>query len=193
MQNQEISFQNTIWLCKSKQMISVKLVVVLIVVAIANFPLVVSADSYKFNELSKLVKKIIENEETPSVLWIKTCWSKSDEIVFIKSTVSLVQIVDSSAQINLSFEDEAVSAQWFFVDISCEQNSDFLMNVQPRYFAHPYRWIIAGATDDSIQNLTLLTDSNVILANQNAESKQYDLKQGKAFSHECFFPPALNC
>lgn len=152
--------------------------IILFFVAFVSFPVHISGGSYKPKELSKVVQNIIKNEEIPSVLWIKTCWSKIDEINFVKKTAIPVQIATSTTSIDLSFEDEVVKAQWFFVDISCERNSDFLSNVQDRYFAHPYRWIIAGADSYSIQNLTLLPDSNVIIAHQNTELKEYDLKQG---------------
>lgn len=152
--------------------------IILFFVAFVSFPVHISGGSHKPKELSKVVQNIIKNEEIPSVLWIKTCWSKIDEINFVKKTAIPVQIATSTTSIDLSFEDEVVKAQWFFVDISCERNSDFLQNVPDRYFAHPYRWIIAGANSYSIQNLTLLPDSNVIIAHQNTDGKEYDLKQG---------------
>lgn len=172
------------------QMTSTKQII-LFFVAFVNFPALISGGSHKSKELSKVVQNIVKNEGIPSVLWIKSCWSKIDEINFVKNTAIPVQIATSTTSIDLSFDDEVVEAQWFFVDISCERNSDFLSNVQNRYFAHPYRWIIAGADSYSIQNLTLLPDSNVIIAHQNTGIKEYDLKQGSMqiiiFEFFCIF------
>lgn len=148
-------------------------------IAFVNFPMLISADAgFKYSELSKIVKNVIGNDETPSVLSIKTCWSKSDEFNFVKNSAFPIHIIDPSSTISLSFEDDVVGTQWFFADISCERNADFLLSVNARYFAHPYRWVIAGAGDDSIANLTLLPDSNIVFADRNAELQQYDLKQG---------------
>ncbi|XP_055295194.1 uncharacterized protein LOC129564966 [Sitodiplosis mosellana] len=61
--------------------------------------------------------------------------------------------------------------------MNCEHNSDFLSTIEEKYFAHPYHWIIIDTTNDSIQNLTFLPDSNIILANKDRNSDRYTLKQ----------------
>lgn len=100
-----------------------------------------------------------------------------DEVNFVIGLSIPVQAIKSSAQLNLPV-DENTNKQWIFVDMGCEQNSNFLLNVDEKYFAHPYRWILVDATHESIQKLTILPDSNIIIATQNVDSKEYVLKQG---------------
>lgn len=130
--------------------------------------------------LTKFVKDLIENEKVPSTMWMKACWTKIDELNFIKSISIPIQIARPSAtKIDLRI-DENKNKQWFLIDVKCgEEAVDFLSSTDPKYFAHPFRWIIVDATQDAIQNLTLLPDSNIILANQDEQTEKYILKQGK--------------
>lgn len=154
-------------------MVSIKFIVVLLVLVLI-FPWIYGQRS---NTLSKLVKDIIQNERVPSILLTKTCWPKMVEVNFVIGLSIPVQAIKSSAQLNLPV-DENTNKQWIFVDMGCEQNSNFLLNVDEKYFAHPYRWILVDATHESIQKLTILPDSNIIIATQNVDSKEYVLKQG---------------
>lgn len=127
--------------------------------------------------LSILIKEIIENEQISSVLLAITCWSKIDDMKLIKTIPIPIQISKFTNPINLPI-DESTDKQWFFIDMNCDQSDSFLLNIENKYFAHPYRWILANASQDSIQNLTFLPDSNVILANPDSSPKRYTLKQG---------------
>lgn len=135
------------------------------------------ADSYRYQDVSKLVKDVIENEQVPSVLWAKTCWPKIDDFNFVRSFEIPMQIVKSNSPINLMLNG-ITNKLWFFIDMNCEASFDFLMNTQDTYFTHPYRWIIVDASNDSIENLAFLPGSNVILANQQLNSAKYELRQG---------------
>lgn len=132
----------------------------------------------RIEDISNLVRNVIENEGVPSTLWAKTCWSKMDDFKFTKSAPFFVQIVKSNAQIHLPI-DEYTNKQWFFIDMKCNGATKFLSNINGTYFAHPYRWIIADATNESIQNLKFLPDSNIVLANKDSISDDYVLTQGK--------------
>lgn len=157
-------------------MVSFRIFIVLFVILKSN-QAHLSINSRQAEELSRLVQDIIQNERVPSILWAKMCWSKIDDFKYAKSIPFYIQIVKSAAPINLPI-DENTNKQWFFIDMNCKSSDHFLSNVNDKYFAHPYRWIIADATNDSIQNLTFLPDSNIILVNKNIKSDEYILKQG---------------
>lgn len=127
--------------------------------------------------ISTLVKDLIKNEEVSSMLWVKTCWPKTDDFKLTQIISIPIQIVKSHNLVNISVTDNT-NKQWFLVDMSCGNSSHFLSNIDEHYFAHPFRWIIVDATNDSIRNLLFLPDSNVILANQEETSGKYILKQG---------------
>lgn len=137
--------------------------------------------------LTKLVKELIENEKVSSTLWMESCWPKNDEIEFMKTISIPVQFARSTVP---SFDlpiDENINKQWFFIDMNCgKQSVNLLTNIDGKYFAHPFRWVIVDATRDSIKNLTFLPDSNIILAQRDEKSQTYNLKQGN-FSHKYTF------
>lgn len=125
----------------------------------------------------ELVQDIIQNEKVPSTLLAATCWSKSTVIKLIANFSVPVQFIQLDDFVELPV-DERHNTQWFLIDMNCDQSSNFLSNVGHKYFAHPFRWIIADATNDSIQNLAFLPDSNVVLANSDSSTNGYSLKQG---------------
>lgn len=134
--------------------------------------------SHRVDDLSKLVKDVIENERVPLIA--QTCWSKTEKYNFFKRTSIPIQFIEPNATINLPI-NEYTNKQWFFVDMmNCEQGTYFLMNIDNKYFAHPYRWIIVDSREESIKNLPFLPDSHVILANHDDNLKQTILQQGLA-------------
>lgn len=135
-------------------------------------------DSGRIGDLSKLVKDVIDNEQVPSFLWAIISWPKADEFSFVKNISIPVQIDKSNTPINLPI-CENINKQWFFVDMNSDAKLKFLLKTEDKYFAHPFRWIIADATHETIQNLTILPNSNIILVNKDVNSKRYILKQGK--------------
>lgn len=141
------------------------------------FTKVLRADSNRFEELSNLVQDVIENEGVPSILWAKTCWPKTEEFKFIKKIPFQMKITNLNEPINLVFNDNT-NKEWFFLDAICEKQLNILSDVDVKYFSHPYRWIIADATNSSIQDLSFFPGSNIILANRDIKLKQYILKQG---------------
>lgn len=167
-------------------MISIKLAFVITFVILNSSQSFPMANSLRAEEISHLVQDVIHNERVPSILWAKTCWSKIDDFTFAKSAPFFVQMVKSNPRIQLSI-DESKNKQWFFIDMKCSGAVTFLSNVNDTYFAHSYRWIIADATDDSIQHLKFLPDSNVILANKDRNSDDYILKQGMKFKFQLYW------
>lgn len=148
-----------------------------VTVLFATIPNLSAIHSQKLVLLSKFTTDIIENERVASVLYAKTCWSKADDIAFVKNISIPIQIVTSIEPINLP-NDENVNNQWFLIDMNCKQYAKFLSSVDEKYFAHPYRWIFVDAANDSIQHLNFLPGSNIILANHGPNSEQFTLKQG---------------
>lgn len=128
--------------------------------------------------LSKLTADIIENERVAAILYARTCWSKTDSSAFVQSMSIPIQIVDSNAPIDLPYDDNT-NKQWFFVDMNCMEYPTFLKSVDEKYFAHPYRWILIDAANDTIEHLNFLPNSNIILANFDRISEQFILKQGR--------------
>lgn len=158
-------------------MLSIKFLLTLICL---NSRLVVAnsiRNNVRINDLTHLVKGLIENEEVPSVLWTKTGWSKILEINFIKSISILSQAVNSNMPADLTMEKH-INKQWFFLDMNCERKLNILSMIDEKYFAPPYQWIIADATNESIEKLSMLPNSNIILINQDMDSRRYILKQG---------------
>lgn len=156
---------------------------VVLIICLANSVQVYSNYLSKRTEsIAKLLQDLIENEKVPSILWATICWSKRDEISLLRAFSVPIQIASLSNPISLPF-DENTNKQWFFVDMTCQGSSSFLSSVDDKYFAHPYRWIIADATNHSIENLTFLPDSNIILTNQEKKSNRYSLKQGNFVPH----------
>lgn len=158
-------------------MISIKFLAILIVSFTVNLS---TADKNRFDEVSKLIQDVIKNERVPSIVWAKTCWPKVDEFNLIKNSPFQIQISKLNEPINLVLNDNT-NKQWFFVDAKCENQQNILSDVDEKYFGHPYRWIIADAANISIQELSFLPGSNIILANRERMSEQYVLKQG--FNH----------
>lgn len=156
--------------------------------------LIASIEHDRPKELAKLVKELIENEKVSSTLWIEDCWTKNDELNFIKSLSIPIQFARSTAPSFVLPIDENINKQWFFIDMNCgEQSVSLLTNIDEKYFAHPFRWIIVDATHESIQNHTFLPDSNIILANWDEESKKYNLKQGIFIFYQIYYSNALQC
>lgn len=152
------------------------LIKVIVIVALTKFNCC-SAFIQRPTVISELVQDIIQNENIPSTLLAVTCWSNFDELKSIANFPFLVQFIQLDNFVKLPV-DERHNTQWILIDMNCTGSSSFLSNVTKEYFAHPYRWIIADATDESIQNLTFLPDSNVILANIDPSVNGYSLKQG---------------
>ncbi|XP_031617481.1 ionotropic receptor 75a-like [Contarinia nasturtii] len=132
--------------------------------------------SHRLDEVSKLVQDVIENEGVASVILAKTCWPKLDEFNLVKDSSFPIQIIKSNSSIEKSFADNT-NKQWFFVDANCSDTSEFLSIINETFFAHPYRWIIIDAVNDTIQHRPFLPGSNIIIANKDSNSKQYILKQ----------------
>lgn len=149
-------------------------IVTILFISVLNFSTV---QNQKIATLSKLTSDIIENERVPSIVFAKACWPISDEIAFIKSFLIPIQFDDSITPIDLPI-DENTNKQWFFIDMNCKQYSSFLSSIDDKYFAHPYRWIIVDAKNKSIEHLNVLPGSNIILANRNSNSEQFELNQG---------------
>lgn len=140
--------------------------------------ILLKVDCGRVDDLSKLVKDVIDNEQVTSLLLAKMSWPEVDKFKFVKNILIPIQIDGSNTPINLPIS-ENMNKQWFFVDMNFDGSSEFLLKTEEKYFAHPFRWLIVDDMHESIQNLTLLPNSNIILLNKDANSNRYILKQGK--------------
>lgn len=128
--------------------------------------------------ISNLVQDLIENEKVPSVLSVYSCWSKSDQLKFVKSSKIPVQL-NNQFKIQPRISDDRTNKIWYFIDARCARSNQFLHQISGAYFAHPYRWIMFEPNEERLLNLTLLPDSNAIFVHFNANLSRFDLKQGK--------------
>lgn len=128
--------------------------------------------------LTKLVQDIIKNENVPSVLFANICWNKYDQQILSRTFGNSAKVNENFNSFDLRF-DEATNKIWFFIDMHCNGADHFLRNLNQKYFAHPFRWIITDGTEQTIVDLHLLPDSNVILVNFDDSQNQYILNQGK--------------
>lgn len=130
--------------------------------------------------MTKLVQDIIKNERVPSVLFANVCWNKNDQQILLRNFGSAVWINANFNSFDLRLK-ESTNKVWFLVDMHCVGADRFLRNLDPKNFAHPYRWIIAETAEQTIVDLDLdlLPDSNVILVNLDDSQNNYALKQGK--------------
>lgn len=158
-------------------MVKLEFLIIITFSFLSILPVLSGIKNGRAETLSQLVKDVIENERMPSCLSAKTCWSRYEDFKFFKSISIPVQVLEPTASFNLPV-NENTNKQWFFIDMKCERNSEILSNVDNKYFAHPYRWIIADATHRTMQNLTLLPDSNVMIADQDPHLERYNLRQG---------------
>lgn len=126
----------------------------------------------------KLISDIIRNENDPSHLSAFTCWPNIESFKFVKNFDHPVQIC-SQFKINPRVSNDLTNKLWYFIDMRCERSVSFLHRIEEEYFAHPYRWILYEAEFESLENLTFLIDSNVILINSNAKKSQFDMKQSE--------------
>lgn len=132
----------------------------------------------KVEVIADLLQDLIRSENVPSVLSAFTCWSKSENFDFVKSSNVSIKL---SNQFKAKPHIASISANkmWHFIDMRCVQSYEFLYEIDEAYFGHPYRWILFEPIEERLANLTLLTDSNVILVNFNTELSRFDLKQSK--------------
>lgn len=128
--------------------------------------------------ISQLTQDLIANENVPTLLSAFTCWPKSDNFHLIKTSKVPVQS-NSQFKIGPHRSDDATNKLWHFIDMRCNKSYTFLSKVEHRLFGHPYRWILFEPDESRLNNLTFLTDSNVIFVNFNTELSRFDLRQGK--------------
>lgn len=78
----------------------------------------------------KFVNDLIENEEVPSILSVKSCWSKYHSIQFTKHIKVAVQFRNNLTTFETNV-DQTLNANklWFFVDMRCNDSFNFLEKV----------------------------------------------------------------
>lgn len=128
--------------------------------------------------LTQLVHDVVVNEEVPSVLGAVTCWSKKDDFYFANELPIPIQIMKNAAQIQQP-QSEVMNKYWFFIDMKCTNFKTLLNELNPTYFAHPFRWIIVDVNFGTIASLPIRPDSNVIVANSHGTRNEYAISQSK--------------
>lgn len=137
-----------------------------------------SGQATTVEEISKLVRDVIENEHVPSVLSALTCWTKSDRLHFLNVSKVPTQL-NNQLKIPHRQSNDQIHKLWYFIDMRCDGAHEFLSTLRNDYFAHPYRWILLEPIEDRMEHLPFLTDSNVLVINFNANLSHFDLKQSE--------------
>lgn len=143
-------------------------------------PHCVHSKSSRIQRISSLIQDVMANDDQHSSLWLKTCWPKTENLHFLKSTRRSYKLLQHALEADVSWdESEHFHHVWLAVDMHCEESVRFVVNTSGTYFGHPFRWILVDGTDDVYGRLHLLPDNNVILAAFDDGSDQYDLRQGE--------------
>lgn len=134
-----------------------------------------------------LIRSIIVNEDGFSSIWLKNCQSKSDNLNFLKTTNRSFKLLQNALDVDVNWMERCDRHNfWFVVDLSCKASIDFVLKTNQTYFGHPFRWILIDGHVGIYENLHLLPDSNVIIAEFDEGTKGYILRQGTilSFSHK---------
>lgn len=141
---------------------------------------VVNAQQNRNTIISSLIQDIAENDDKHSSLWLKNCWSKSENLKFLKSTNRSYMVLQKGIEADVKWNEYHRQIQnfWFAIDLSCEDSLQFLLNTNKMYFTHPFRWILIDGNKEIYEQLVLPTDSNVVLAEPADINGRYVLRQG---------------
>lgn len=142
--------------------------------------------------VSSLIVDVMRNDDEHSTLWLKSCWSRTEHLRFLKSTNRSYKLLQNALEADVDWtESQHFHHVWLAVDLNCPESIQFVMNTSDTHFGHPFRWILIHATDDIYDGLHLLADNNVIFAEFDEERNRYDLRQGNVsrrllFMFGCF-------
>lgn len=126
--------------------------------------------------VGKLLHDILRGERSPAILSARICWTKSEQIAFVKELPYMIQFIETSAHLSHINADQT-NKIYYFVDMNCSDSQPFIVSVNEKFFGHPYRWILLNGNAKNLSSLSFLPDSNVILA--NAIENGFKLAQGK--------------
>lgn len=142
--------------------------------------LLASEQENRITIISSLIRDVAENDDKHSSLWLKNCWSKSENLKFLKSTNRSYMLLQNGIETDVKWNEYNRQIQhfWFAIDLSCEDSLQFLMNTNTMYFTHPFRWILIDGNKNIYEKLVLPTDSNVVIAESANTDGHYVLKQG---------------
>lgn len=143
----------------------------------ASLPL---CSGYDTESIAQMISVIIQNEKVPSVLSAITCWSTAQNFEFVKRSNISTQ-VNSQFKLSPRVSNDLTNKLWYFIDMRCDKSEKFLHDIEEEYFAHPYRWILFEPNIERLNNLTFLTDSNVLLIQSNGKKGQFDLNQSEFY------------
>lgn len=175
---------------------------VLLGILIVLFDVSSYCSSEEFNHEFYFLNDFIENEQKPSILMIKTCWSQQKMLKFLRFSKSPVVFVSEANDIQYSTND-TTNKIWFIINMKCSENLKFIQQVRmwktdnssqvcrtytfcfnfqtnTIYFGDPYNWILFSVpNDDATQFLALQIwlNSNVFLASYNEVENMYSIEQ----------------
>ncbi|KAJ6631760.1 Ionotropic receptor 75a [Pseudolycoriella hygida] len=135
----------------------------------------------KGNNIVNLLNDLIEHEVDPTNLFIKTCWSLSDKIEFMKNiSVQSVFIDELTYMLPVYLSPSNVM---LVVNLDCDWVDNLIngFKVNHTLFAFPYRWLMHGTNPNKTKLVDKMNivplDSNVILAEWKEEQNHFDIRQ----------------
>lgn len=78
--------------------------------------------------VSRFVKDLIENENTPIALTVKDCWNKYEKVSFSRTVSTSVQFISDARSLPV-LRNNFSNKIWFIVDMNCTDSIVFLNQV----------------------------------------------------------------
>lgn len=125
---------------------------------------------------SKFLSDLIKHEKLRVVLFGKVCWSIYEQMELAIELPFSLTFLKSSEQIP-SIVGADQNKIWLFVDMTCEDSTDFLQTVDKHHFSHPFRWILLQGKSYTFSHYPFLPDSNIITT-EKIDSMSFNLTQG---------------
>lgn len=138
----------------------------------------------------KLIRNVVENDDPHPSVWLKNCWSTTENVEFFKTNTNhTYKRLQGALEADVDWNGRRYYQNvWFAVDMACAASEEFVRKTNESYFGHPFRWILIDGNAAILDRLRLFMDSNVIFAHFEEADDRYVLGQGKIHS---FFPYSM--
>lgn len=142
----------------------------------------VASSAVRIETLSNLIRDVVDIDDRNASIWLKNCRPKFESLKLLKSMNRPYKLLQGALGDDVRWsENQDFQHVWFVVDMKCSASVRFVLDTNKSYFSHPFRWILLFDGDDSsiYEQLHLLTDSNVILAESEGGDGRFLLRQGE--------------
>lgn len=141
-------------------------------------------ESARIKVLQNLIRNVVGNDDPHPSVWLKNCWSTTENLEFFKSiTNHTYKRLQGALEADVDWNGRRYYQNvWFAVDMECDASEEFVRKTNESYFGHPFRWILIDGNAAIWDRLRLFMDSNVIFAHFEEAADRYSLRQGKFFS-----------